>query len=169
MSETKLAYLLLGSNLGDRMEHLHTACAQLAVIAGPIQKISSVYETEPWGYESEQSFYNQVIVVETELPPGKLMQACLAVERKMGRKRRGGLSDRKIDIDILLMDQQIVRQKHCVIPHPRLHLRKFALIPLAEVAPDLVHPELELPIHQILELVQDPLKVKSIESLSKKT
>ena len=163
----KRVYLLLGSNQGDRRHQLLTAVHHLQTECGKVAARSHMYETEPWGLETEElSFYNQAIALDTSLPPGRLMQMCLQIERKMGRKRRKYVSSRPIDIDILLYDDLIVRQKNCTIPHPRLHLRRFAMIPLLEINPDLSHPEFKIPIAQLLEKCTDKLQVTKLETIS---
>ena len=156
------AYLILGSNLGARVDSLtkaRLACEEI----GHVTAASSIYETEPWGVTDHPSYLNQVICLKTDLAPGKLMSACLKIEKSMGRTRRSGVSPRTIDLDILLYDNDIVEQKKVTIPHPRMHLRRFTLIPLAEIAPQVVHPGFELTIEELLERCHDRSKVNIFE------
>ena len=157
-------FILLGSNLGNREEFLKKARNRINKDIGAIEVNSSLYETAAWGIDSNQSFLNQVIEVRSTLPPGALLQTCLHIETDLGRVRRSVTGDRKIDIDILLYSNKIVRQKKCTIPHPRLHLRNFAMVPLQEIAPGIVHPEFGISITELLDLSTDKLKVKKIET-----
>ena len=166
MNKEVLASLLLGSNLGDRTSYLNHAISMIQREVGKVASVSSVYETEPWGMKSSLSFYNQAVNVITDLPPGKLVQACLKIEKTLGRRRSKTTGDRKIDIDVLLYGDKVVEQKKCTIPHPRLHLRRFALIPLAEIGPELEHPLLKMSISELERLCTDPLEVKKVEGIS---
>ena len=131
-----VAYLSLGSNLGDRLRLIQEAVAALTVEAGPVTALSSFYETEPWGFSSPHRFLN----------------VALALEQKLGRTRKstdGGYADRTIDIDLLMIDDVIVDTPELSLPHPRLHLRRFVLEPLCEIAPELYHPILKKTISQL--------------------
>jgi 2-amino-4-hydroxy-6-hydroxymethyldihydropteridine diphosphokinase len=151
---------MLGSNIGDRSLHLKTAIELVDVRIGDVEEVSSVYETEPWGVEGHRSYFNQVVSVSTALAPGRLMLACLQIERTFGRRRyQGQTRPRKMDIDILFYDQRVVHQKKVTIPHPRLHLRRFALIPLSELNPELVHPGFQLSVRELLNICNDDTKV----------
>ena len=115
---------------------------------------SSAYFTEPWGFEAEEWFLNELLVVETDLEPDDLMDALLEIERELGRVRypeKKGYSSRTADLDILYYGDRIIRTEKVTVPHPRLHLRRFALEPLCELVPDFLHPEFNLSQKQLLE------------------
>ena len=141
MKIQRLTYLSLGSNQGDKLKTLQNAIHDIAENIGAIQKISSVYKTSSWGYEGED-FYNICIGVSTYLQPENLLKKLLGIENKYGRQRKKtkGYSDRKIDIDILLFDNEIIFSKEVTIPHPRMLERKFVLVPLVEIAKNTLHP-----------------------------
>lgn len=141
MKIQRLTYLSLGSNQGDKLKTLQNVIHDIAENIGAIQKISSVYKTSSWGYEGED-FYNICIGVSTYLQPENLLKKLLGIENKYGRERKktNGYSDRKIDIDILLFDNEIIFSKEVTIPHPRMLERKFVLVPLVEIAKNTLHP-----------------------------
>jgi 2-amino-4-hydroxy-6-hydroxymethyldihydropteridine diphosphokinase len=136
------AYLALGSNLGDKNKKLLIALALIAEKIGAVSDVSSVYETEPWGFKSENAFLNQVVSVKTSLSSSKLLDAIQTIEKEMGRtpKTRQEYEDRIIDIDIILYDNLIFKSETLELPHPLLHLRRFVLEPLNEICPDYIHP-----------------------------
>jgi 2-amino-4-hydroxy-6-hydroxymethyldihydropteridine diphosphokinase len=146
---THRVYLALGSNLGDRQENLRQAVEGIKGFA-EVVGLSAVYETEPWGIEDQPHFLNQAAEIETELAPVELLAALKLLERRMGR--RGGVryGPRQIDLDILFYDEETLRLPELEIPHPRLHERAFVLVPLADLAPGLVHPHLGLTVQQML-------------------
>jgi 2-amino-4-hydroxy-6-hydroxymethyldihydropteridine diphosphokinase len=153
------SHLLLGSNLGDSRHHLRDALRRLAA-CGQIRKESSVYRSAAWGNISQPDFLNMTIDLQTELAPKALLTEILTIETSMGRKRTEKWGPRLIDIDILLFDDDIVNSSNLVIPHPEMHNRRFTLVPLAEIAPDLVHPVLKKSINQLLLECIDPLAVQ---------
>jgi len=136
-----VAYLSLGSNLGERDNNLRQALTLLSEKVS-VEEISSVYETEPVGYKEQPLFLNLVCRISTNLPPEELLLLAKEIEAKMGRMPSFPNSPRPIDIDILFYDNQIVETPNLTIPHPRLKERAFVLIPLAELAPDLIYPSL---------------------------
>lgn len=153
-------FLLLGSNLGNRHEYLKKAIESIAEQVGTVIKESSVYETEAWGKEGEPDYLNQVIAVQTELWPRELLNQLLGIEKQMGRERKELWASRTIDIDLLFYGNEVMDEEGLVIPHPRLHLRKFTLAPLAEIAPNLIHPILKKSIAQLKNELKDSLIVK---------
>lgn len=140
-----IIYLGLGSNLGDRQANLQTAAAGLTPKVN-LLRVSSVYETEPWGYRDQPAFLNQVLEGETNLHPLDLLAFLKNLEITLGRQATFLYGPRLIDIDILFYDLAVINQPGLVIPHPRLAERAFMLVPLAELAPELYHPSLGLTI-----------------------
>jgi len=135
-------FLGLGSNLGDRQSYLDAACRELA--AHPLIRIiqtSSLYETEPVGYQEQGWFLNQVVEIETTLEPKELLSFTQGMENKLGRKRLIRWGPRVIDLDILLYGNSVINTTALIIPHPRMYERQFVLVPLAEIAPDIIHPD----------------------------
>lgn len=157
-----LAYLLLGSNLGDRAARLAQARQDLAATAGRLIATSALYETAAWGVEDQPAFLNQVLALETELDASALLAACLAAEQQQGRERLVRWAARTLDVDILLFGQEIIATPSLAVPHPALPGRRFALVPLAELAPQLLHPQLHRTISQLLADCPDLLEVKEV-------
>ncbi len=155
-------YLLLGGNEGDVPAAFSKVFSLLKKEADiRILSVGSLYKSEPWGMEAADMFYNQSLAVVTDLSPRQLLQRLLSIERAVGRKRTlGVVESRAIDIDILFYDDEIISFPDLKIPHPRLHLRKFALLPLMDIAPNLQHPLLKKSIRQLVAEVRDPLKVE---------
>jgi 2-amino-4-hydroxy-6-hydroxymethyldihydropteridine diphosphokinase len=131
---------MIGGNIGDRLVNLENARKSIEQKCGNIQKQSSIYETEAWGFKDQPAFYNQALCIETALSPQDLMATLLAIEQAMGRERLMPLGPRTIDLDIIYYNQTIIETPTLMIPHPRLSERNFVLAPLAEIAPDFVHP-----------------------------
>jgi 2-amino-4-hydroxy-6-hydroxymethyldihydropteridine diphosphokinase len=143
-----LAYLGLGSNLGDRRANLKAAAAGLPPSANVI-RASGIYQTEPWGYLDQPAFLNQVLEVETSLSPADLLAALKRLEAGLGRQATFRYGPRLIDLDILLYDQLVLNQPDLVIPHSQLAQRAFVLVPLAELAPRLLHPLLGISMAEL--------------------
>jgi 2-amino-4-hydroxy-6-hydroxymethyldihydropteridine diphosphokinase len=142
-------YIGLGSNLGDRVAMLRTAVERLDTL-GRITGVSSLYETEPVGYLEQSRFLNAVVALETSLAPVDLVQALLGIERDLGRTRSFPNAPRTLDLDLLLVDDVTLDTSELTLPHPRLHERAFVLVPLLELAPELVHPVSGETIRQML-------------------
>lgn len=157
-----IAYLLLGSNLGDRAAILQEAVQHLSATAGPVVAASGHYETAAWGLEDQPPFLNQALSIQTSLAPAELLRMCLATEQQAGRVREVRWGARTLDVDILLYDEQIVATPELQIPHPRLPERRFALAPLAEIAASVLHPTLAQTIATLLATCPDPLPVQRL-------
>ncbi len=153
-------YLLLGSNMGNSLQQLGIAQKHIEKNIGTITRSSSLYQTAAWGKTDQPDFLNQVIVVETGLTATATMQAILSIEKKMGRLRTEKNAPRIIDIDILLFNKDIIETPILSVPHPQLQYRRFVLIPLNELSPNLIHPVLKKTIHQLLRVCPDNLAVK---------
>lgn len=139
----KAVYLALGSNLGDKMGNIHKAYALIESKAGSIQKKSSLYRSEPWGFDAEDDFYNSAVLIETSHKPDDLLAILKEIESSLGRapKTGKGYSSRIIDIDIIDFNGEIYRSSNLSTPHEGLTNRGFVLFPLQEINPQWIHPE----------------------------
>lgn len=146
-----LVYLGLGTNIGNKRKNMVTAAALLAERAGDVLSLSSFYETEPWGFASENTFLNAALELETDCSPMELLRLTQQIEREMGRTQKsdGSYHDRIIDIDILLYGNEVVHHGDLVVPHPLMQQRLFVMQPLAEIAPSLVHPVLQKSMYDL--------------------
>lgn len=153
-------YLSLGSNLGDRRERLSRAVAELRDGAVVVEKLSSLYETEPVGLRAQPWFLNLVAVGSTELYPTQLLDRVQNIEIRLGRRRLVEKGPRTIDIDILLYGDFRIRSERLIVPHPRMAERRFVLEPLAELAPELRHPVSRLTVRQLLAATPDRSAVR---------
>ncbi len=149
-----LVYLALGTNLGDRRANLEAALQALAARL-TLTARSSIYETPPWGYADQPAFLNMVVAARTALTPLALLDWLKTLEQELGRRPSFRYGPRQIDLDILFYDDLVLDHPRLTLPHPRLHERAFVLVPLAEIAPDLVHPRLGLPVHALRGAVSD--------------
>lgn len=158
--------ILFGSNMGDKNKIYTQACLLINNRCGRIVAQSSAYESEPWGFEAKEWFLNRLIVVETELEPEAMMRQLLDIEAELGRVRHpetGGYTSRTADLDILYYGSRIVLTDSLTIPHPRLHQRRFALLPLCEVVPEFVHPAFNMTQTELLKRCFDFSEVRKIE------
>ncbi len=153
-------YLLLGSNIGNSKASLSKAIIQIKSNIGDVVRQSSLYSTAAWGNIKQPDFLNQVIIVETELTALQTMQTILAIEKRMGRVRTVKNAPRIIDIDILFFNKEITDENKLTIPHPQLQNRRFVLVPLNQLSPNLKHPLLKKTVHQLLIHCPDNLNVK---------
>jgi 2-amino-4-hydroxy-6-hydroxymethyldihydropteridine diphosphokinase len=156
-------YFSTGSNQGDRLSSLVTAAKLIDILIGKLIAFSPVVESEPLGFEAETNFYNQVLIAETELTPRQIIETIFEIEHKIGRVRIGsGFSSRIIDIDILFYEDMRFDEVGLIIPHPRMHMRKFVLQPLASLAPEHIHPVFGKTISELLLLTEDNSHVELI-------
>ena len=159
------AYILIGGNLADRINNLAEARMNIEKDLGEIIKTSSIYETASWGITDQPDFLNQVLLVETTFSAEETMQLILSIENKMGRVRTEKNASRIIDIDILFFNDEIINQKDLTIPHPEIQNRKFALIPMNEIAPHFLHPVFKQSIQNLLSTSKDKLEVRPLNDL----
>lgn len=155
-------YLALGSNLGDRKGNLEAAGWEIGRQAGPIITHSGIYETEPWGNKNQHPFYNQVLEINTDLTPTRLLNTLLLIEAKLGRTRIEKWSPRTLDIDILFYGNEIICQNDLILPHPEIQNRRFVLEPLNEIAGNFIHPVIGCSITRLLAACTDDSAVRKI-------
>ena len=163
MTRLNKTHLLLGANIGDRIGTLAEAKKRIGQRIGTVVKASSLYETQPWGRPDQPDFLNQALEVATELPPDGVLMAILAIEKELGRKREEKWSARTIDIDILFYDAKVLNTKDLTLPHPQLHERNFALVPMLEIAPNKQHPIFKKTVEELYEASTDELEVVMLE------
>lgn len=150
-------YLSLGTNLGDRRSNLEAALTLIGQKIGKVEAVSSILETEPWGFDSPNRFLNLAAKVKTELNPLDVLKTTQKIEKSMGRTSKTGArgyQDRIIDIDLLMYDEVVMESPELTIPHRLMHKRRFVLEPLAEISPELVHPVIHKTISQLLNEIQ---------------
>ena len=170
MMET--CYVLFGSNMGDKNQIFAQACQLINNRCGRVVRFSVAYESEPWGFEADEWFLNRVIVLETKLDPEHLLLELLEIERELGRVRHpehSGYCSRMADLDILYYGDRIINSIMLTVPHPRLHLRRFALVPLCEIAPEFVHPVLQMTQVRLLQQCPDDSVVRIMNTENKET
>ena len=163
MAEHQLI-LSLGGNLGNKALIFSETSNLIENKIGNVVKASPVYETPPWGFETENRFWNQVLVVETSLDPIEVLQKIRVIEKHFGRERKAGIYlSRKMDIDILFYDNEIIQTEKLTIPHPLMEKRRFVLVPLCDILPDLVHPENGKLLREMLAECSDTSEVKRLD------
>lgn len=158
-----LSFILLGSNLGDREAILESAVDMIEERCGSVVLMSSLYESEPWGFETENLFLNQAIGVETSLEPHDLLSELLQIEAELGRVRQEnhqGYESRPIDLDVIYYDDMVIADEELIVPHPSMHKRRFVLEPLCEIAPDFIHPLFRESNRELLARCEDRLRVR---------
>jgi len=156
-------YLGIGTNLGNRKANLRKAIEMIGEHIGKVLNSSPVYETAPWGFEAEDDFLNMVVSVETNQTPTELMKKIVTIEAMLGRDRnQDRYSSRVIDIDILIYDDLVINENGLKIPHPLIHERKFVLVPLCDIAPDILHPVLKTTISELLKSCRDRSRIKKV-------
>ena len=161
----QIIYLSLGSNVGDRADNLRRAIAALEDAGARVQKVSSIYETEPVDLREQPWFLNCVVKAETELPAVELLKRLRQIEAAMGSKKIVPKGPRLIDLDILLFGDESVDTPELHVPHPRMHLRRFVLVPLAEIAPGLRHPAWDANAEELLERTPDKSVVRKLPEI----
>ena len=153
MNKEDTIYLGLGTNQGNKEENIRGAIEELSHLLGTPTAVATIIETEPWGFQSDNSFLNTVVAFKSTLAPEEILKATQEIELRLGRTKKsidGCYSDRPIDIDILLYGSRVIESEHLTIPHPLLHKRLFVLQPLAQIAPGLIHPILGKSIARLL-------------------
>ncbi len=141
----------LGSNLGERDKNIRTALEKMKEKGIELLRVSSVLETEPYGYTDQPKFLNAVCLVETNLTPDQLLDVLLEIEKEMGRVRERKWGPRIIDLDIIFYEDLVLESERLIVPHPDMHNRWFVLAPLAEICPDYVHPKLKKTVRELLQ------------------
>jgi 2-amino-4-hydroxy-6-hydroxymethyldihydropteridine diphosphokinase len=157
-------FLGIGGNTGNKQDNFDKVYTFIKNELGEVLRSSSVYETSPWGFQSEDNFWNQVLVVETEYSPEELLQKVAKIENWLGRERgTTGYTSRKMDIDILYFDELVIETENLTIPHPQIANRLFVLVPLAEIAPEFVHPLLKITTLEMVENCPDKSEINKID------
>jgi 2-amino-4-hydroxy-6-hydroxymethyldihydropteridine diphosphokinase len=156
-------FLGLGTNLGDREALLERTLELITESVGPVSACSGIYETQPWGFESRNNFLNMVVQIHTELSPAGLLKKLTRIENQLGRKRGDKkYISRSIDIDILLYGNRVINKPDLIIPHPLIRERKFVLVPLCELAAEIIHPALKKTFATLLKECRDERYVKKV-------
>ncbi len=159
-------FLGIGGNVGNKQKNFNEALILVEKHLGEIVKTSSIYETPPWGFHADENFWNQAILIKTDLSAHILISEIHKIEMHFGRQREadGHYSSREMDIDILYFDEEHIENESLTVPHPRIAQRKFVLVPLVEIDPDFVHPLLHQSNFQLLENCKDGSVIKRVEN-----
>ena len=162
----KQTVLLLGSNIDNRIDLLASAISLIIAQIGQLVVASSIYESDPWGYDSKNPFLNQAVLIKTNFTPEKVLETCLSIEATLGRKRlkNKAYADRNIDIHILLYEELTISTDNLEIPHPRMHQRRFCMEPLTEIAPNWIVPTFQKTTSQVLALCSDHSKISTLNA-----
>lgn len=159
----RLIYLCIGGNLGEREANLEETRMFLNFNFGDVVAASSIYETEAWGMPNAPAFLNQIVLIKTTLTDAELLQEIAELEEFYGREREAGqYLNREMDVDVVFIGDEIIETEKLVVPHPRMHLRRFVLVPMSELAPDFVHPISKKSMEELLKECQDQSKVTKI-------
>lgn len=150
-----IVHIGIGSNLGNREAHCMSAVERLKEKGFAVKRVSSFYETKPWGVADQPDFINMAVEAETSLPADEVLTALKGIEREMGREATVTWGPRLIDLDILFYNDEVINREHLRVPHPLMQERDFVLLPLAEIAPDKVHPVLKKTVKQLKEELQN--------------
>lgn len=157
-------FLGIGGNIGNKRLNFEKVLLLIETELGEITELSSIYETPPWGFQSEDTFWNQVVIIETKLEAVELLWRIHKIEEEFDRKRgKERYSSRQMDVDILYFDDEYMETQNLIIPHSKLHERKFVLVPLCEIAPQMKHPLFRLTSVEMLEACRDESIIKKVQ------
>lgn len=160
-------FLGIGGNIGNKHNNFDKVIKIIENELGLIAKSSSIYETPPWGFKTKDNFWNQVLLIKTNFPPNELLERIHKIEKQFGRKREGtNYNSREMDIDILYYDDEFIESESLIVPHPKMHLRKFVLVPLNEIAPNFKHPLLRFTSLQMLENCKDGSVILKLDNFN---
>ena len=160
-------FLGIGGNIGNKHDNFNKIYVFIENELGVITKRSSVYESPPWGFEAKENFWNQVLLIETEFSPEEILRKISEIENQFERKREiGKYNSREMDIDILYFDDIFIETENLISPHPRIHQRKFVLVPLTEIAPDFKHPLLRFTSMQMLDNCKDSSVILKLDDFN---
>lgn len=158
----KRVYLLLGSNEGDRQQWLKEAELELSLHCGDVVLRSAIYSTAAWGLEEQPDFLNRAVAINTHLPAEEFLKQVQSIEKKLGRQRNVKWGQRTLDIDILFYGNEVINQPNLTVPHPHMQDRRFALVPLNDIAADVMHPVFNKTVKDLLADCSDPLEVNKV-------
>jgi len=165
MQTPNIVFILLGGNIEPRLKLMADAKLEIEKVVGDLLKESSIYESEAWGFKTDTSFFNQVLKVATVKDANEVLKTTMEIETKLGRQRNenGEYASRTMDIDILYFNSEIIDEEKLTVPHPRLQLRRFTLMPLAEIAPGFIHPLLKKSNEELLRVCDDKGNVQRLD------
>jgi 2-amino-4-hydroxy-6-hydroxymethyldihydropteridine diphosphokinase len=157
--------LLIGGNMGDRFSYLEKCVSMISKELGEVIRLSSIYETAPWGSVNQQDYLNRAVLVKTNLSPIEVLNKCQLIENQLDRARSVRWGERTMDLDIIFYNDLIIQTKNLEVPHPRYHLRNFVLIPLNEIIPNKICPEFQISIAELKNKSKDQLIVSCLEAI----